>query len=106
MSKQARHTYTMDRCSAIKRSEVLTPVTIGTDLKNMMLSERHQSSETMYHVIPLIRNAQPGGTAGGGGHHRGTRTIGTLPFAAIKCSKTRLCLLSFPQNFCLCNPFR
>lgn len=41
----------MEYYLAIKRNEVLIITTIWIHLKNIMLSERHQSQKTTYYVI-------------------------------------------------------
>ena len=46
--------YTMEYCSAIKRNEVLMHSVPWVNLKNIMLSERNQTTRAIYCMIPLI----------------------------------------------------
>ena len=45
---------TMEYYSAVKRNEVLTNATTWMDLENIILSERSQSQEITYCMIPFI----------------------------------------------------
>ena len=46
--------HTMEYYSVIKRDEALIQVTAWTNLEAIMLSERSQSQEVTYCMIPLI----------------------------------------------------
>lgn len=41
--------------SAVKRNELLKHATTWMNLKNTILSERHQTQKTKYYMIPFIK---------------------------------------------------
>ena len=45
--------HTMEYYSALKRKEILTHDTIWLNLEDIILSERRQSQEDKYYMIPL-----------------------------------------------------
>ena len=44
----------MENYLAIKRNEALIPATMWMNLENITLSERSQSQNTVYYMIPFI----------------------------------------------------
>lgn len=51
--------HTTERYSAVKKDEILSPATTGTELKGMTLSDVGRSERDRCQMISLLRESEP-----------------------------------------------